>query len=113
MYTFTFAAHALNPHLSLDMALLSALMLAYLYGGALALEEKKLIAEFGRDYEVYRRHVPALLPWRWFTCRRPYDHAAALAAAKDDASAKGATPASGAAPGSSGGGARRRGQPAQ
>jgi protein-S-isoprenylcysteine O-methyltransferase Ste14 len=28
------------------------------------LEERGLIKTFGKDYEAYRRHVPALLPYK-------------------------------------------------
>ena len=47
-----------------DVSLAAKLVLiAYLLIGA-ALEEKKLLAELGEEYAVYRQEVPMLFPWR-------------------------------------------------
>jgi protein-S-isoprenylcysteine O-methyltransferase Ste14 len=49
---------------SLDGAgLVTSLVLtAYLVAGTL-LEERKLVMEYGEEYERYQREVPMLIPW--------------------------------------------------
>jgi protein-S-isoprenylcysteine O-methyltransferase Ste14 len=44
--------------------LLFAVMLTGYMGVAALIEERDLIAHFGRQYEEYRRHVPMFIPWR-------------------------------------------------
>jgi protein-S-isoprenylcysteine O-methyltransferase Ste14 len=48
--------------MSADRLLLSVLWTAWICVGA-RLEERDLQREFGAAYELYRRHVPMLIPW--------------------------------------------------
>jgi len=62
IYFFTFLAFVAAPVMPLDRMLVflgSSLYLAF----ALPIEERKLIALFGRAYEDYQRKVPAIIPF--------------------------------------------------
>ncbi|QJW98198.1 methyltransferase family protein [Frigoriglobus tundricola] len=61
VYTGLLMMFLLGPTLSLDRLAVFAAALAYLSVG-IPVEERKLIRLFGREYAVYRRRVPALLP---------------------------------------------------
>jgi protein-S-isoprenylcysteine O-methyltransferase Ste14 len=52
----------LMPTMTLILLTLFILLTIYLIVGA-RLEEKRLIHEFGIDYQVYQQHVPMLLPF--------------------------------------------------
>lgn len=51
------------PSMTLNRAVLSAVLSLYLYVGTF-LEERRLIAEYGEAYRQYQRQVPRLFPWR-------------------------------------------------
>lgn len=61
VYTFTLLAVALAPRMPLDRTVIFAAFVAYLAVGV-PIEERKLVKTFGKDYERYRREVPAILP---------------------------------------------------
>lgn len=46
----------------------SAIITAYMIVGCV-LEERKLVREFGTEYEAYQRRVPMLVPWKWALTR--------------------------------------------
>jgi protein-S-isoprenylcysteine O-methyltransferase Ste14 len=54
----------LTPHMSLNLLALYAALTAYIFIGA-ALEERKLLRQFGQAYADYRRRTPMFLP-RWW-----------------------------------------------
>jgi hypothetical protein len=61
IYTFTLAAFLAAPLMTLDrmtVFVASALYLTF----AIPLEERKLVRLFGARYEMYRKHVPAVIP---------------------------------------------------
>jgi protein-S-isoprenylcysteine O-methyltransferase Ste14 len=49
---------------SVASTLVAALLSLYLIIGTL-LEEKKLLAEYGDDFQLYREEVSMLFPWKW------------------------------------------------
>lgn len=53
-----------TPVLSVDRLLLNVLFTGWILLGA-SLEERDLLAEFGKDYASYRQAVPMFLPRRW------------------------------------------------
>jgi protein-S-isoprenylcysteine O-methyltransferase Ste14 len=55
-----------QPMMPLELLLLNGGLTLYILA-AIRLEERTLVRQFGSAYEEYRRHVPALVPWR-----RPY-----------------------------------------
>jgi protein-S-isoprenylcysteine O-methyltransferase Ste14 len=61
IYTFTLLAFFFTPLMTLDRLLLSVGMTVYLWL-AIPIEERKLRAQFGADYDHYRTQVPALFP---------------------------------------------------
>src|SRR5438874_2036712 len=63
------------PVMSPTLALLSGGLTAYILL-ALPLEERDLLARFGRHYLDYRRRVPMLLPWRAPVPRAVFDEVA-------------------------------------
>lgn len=63
LYSFTSLAFILTPFMTLDRAILTGSMALYLIF-AIPVEERKLIALFGRAYEDYKLRVPAVIP-RW------------------------------------------------
>lgn len=46
----------------------AAIITVYMIVGCM-LEERKLVREFGADYEAYQRRVPMLVPWKWVQAR--------------------------------------------
>jgi len=46
----------------------SAIVTVYVIAGCV-LEERKLVREFGAEYEAYQRRVPMLVPWKWVLTR--------------------------------------------
>jgi protein-S-isoprenylcysteine O-methyltransferase Ste14 len=62
IYTFTLAAFLLTPYMTLNRLVIVCGMFLYLSVG-IYFEEKKLIATFGKEYELYRNKVPALVPF--------------------------------------------------
>ena len=54
--------------LTLADLIANGIVSVYLFVGSL-LEERKLVREFGAEYEEYRRRVPMLVPWRWLAAR--------------------------------------------
>ncbi len=54
---------AAQPVMTPTLALLSGGLSAYI-GLGLVLEERDLLRRFGDAYVMYRRRVPALVPWR-------------------------------------------------
>ena len=51
------------PDLTLDRLLLNLSFTAWVIAGTL-LEERNLVATFGKEYRDYQREVPMLIPWR-------------------------------------------------
>jgi protein-S-isoprenylcysteine O-methyltransferase Ste14 len=51
------------PDLSLDRLLHNVLWTAWIVVGSV-LEERDLVASFGKEYNNYKREVPMLIPWR-------------------------------------------------
>ena len=51
------------PELHLDRLLFNVLWTSWILLGSY-LEEKNLVAEFGKEYDYYQKTVPMLLPWR-------------------------------------------------
>jgi protein-S-isoprenylcysteine O-methyltransferase Ste14 len=49
---------------TIKLGLTAILVIVYLYIGSIW-EEKKLKSEFGSDYEVYKREVSMLIPFKW------------------------------------------------
>lgn len=70
VYALTLLAFLLAPEMSLDRMTLTLATALYLWI-AIPIEERKLIARFGRSYEEYRKRTPALLPFGCPT-RFPY-----------------------------------------
>jgi len=52
-----------TPTMTVGHLLFAAVLTAYM-GVAALIEERDLIAHFGRQYEDYRRRVPMFIPWR-------------------------------------------------
>jgi protein-S-isoprenylcysteine O-methyltransferase Ste14 len=52
-----------QPVMTPTLALLSGGLTVYILIGVL-LEERDLLRRFHPDYAIYRRRVPALIPWR-------------------------------------------------
>lgn len=61
LYSFSLLVLFFTPVMTLKWALFSSCSLLYFVMGS-RLEEQKLTARFGRQYEAYRRQVPALIP---------------------------------------------------
>ena len=53
---------------TLTETLINSILSAYIVIGAL-LEERKLVKEFGADYQAYQRQVSMLVPWKWLKRR--------------------------------------------
>lgn len=53
-----------SRHLDVSTLVVNAIFTVYLIVGA-HLEERKLVREFGEEYEAYQRRVPMLIPYRW------------------------------------------------
>lgn len=62
LYTCSFVLLWLLPVLTWNSLALNLSLSAYLIIGAL-LEERKLVEQFGADYEEYRRRTPMLIPF--------------------------------------------------
>jgi protein-S-isoprenylcysteine O-methyltransferase Ste14 len=60
MLVFLWAQPAMPPELGLLNGGLTLYVLV-----AIRFEERDLIRQFGEEYEVYRRRVPAIVPWRF------------------------------------------------
>ena len=54
----------LTPVMTSSVLALNLVLTLYVLAGS-RLEERRLVAEFGADYQDYQRRVPALLPVRW------------------------------------------------
>lgn len=63
-YALVIAGMLATPVMTLDRATVLVATLIYLSFG-IPLEERKLVALFGKDYEAYRARVPALVPRPW------------------------------------------------
>lgn len=63
-YAMVLLAMLATPLMTLDRATVLVATLIYLTVG-IPLEERKLVALFGPDYEAYRARVPALVPRPW------------------------------------------------
>jgi protein-S-isoprenylcysteine O-methyltransferase Ste14 len=54
-----------QPIMPRELLMMNAGMTIYILG-AIVLEERDLVRQFGEEYENYRRAVPALIPWKWW-----------------------------------------------
>jgi protein-S-isoprenylcysteine O-methyltransferase Ste14 len=61
VYFFTLLAVFVTPWMTLDRLWLGLCTVAYL-ALAVPIEERKLLAEFGPEYQTYRQRVPAFFP---------------------------------------------------
>lgn len=61
IYTFSMLFLWLNPDMTVNRLLLTALVSLYFYLGSIH-EERRLVAEFGAVYQQYQRQVPRFLP---------------------------------------------------
>jgi methanethiol S-methyltransferase len=61
VYTLTLAAFVITPLMTLDRMLVFLATCLYLCFGV-PVEERKLVRQFGRAYENYRRSTPAIVP---------------------------------------------------
>jgi len=61
MYTFTLLSFIISPIVDWNRILVVVACSIYLYFGV-PIEEKKLRALFGKDYEVYQKEVPQIIP---------------------------------------------------
>lgn len=61
LYTFSLAFIWLTPVMTVNLLTTFILFTLYFYLGSMY-EERRLVAEFGADYEAYRRQVPRLIP---------------------------------------------------
>lgn len=62
LYLFSMLVIWFTPLLTLNILLFNILATLYFWLGALH-EERRLLAEFGRQYKHYQRRVPAFSPW--------------------------------------------------
>ena len=60
-YFFSLVVIWLTPLMTINLLAVYLLFTLYFYLGSLH-EESRLVAEFGAAYEVYRQHVPRLVP---------------------------------------------------
>jgi methanethiol S-methyltransferase len=68
-YALVIVALWATPVLSLDRLLLNILFTGWIVLGA-SLEERDLLAEFGKEYACYRQAVPMFVPRRWTPLRK-------------------------------------------
>jgi protein-S-isoprenylcysteine O-methyltransferase Ste14 len=68
LYLFGLVILWLTPIMTVNIFTLFALLSVYLFLGA-TLEERRLVREFGQQYEEYRRRTPMMIPGLQF--RRP------------------------------------------
>ena len=61
MYLFMVASYLVAPVMTLDRMFVSVLAIT-IFHLAIPVEEKKLVQMFGKDYQNYRKSVPALFP---------------------------------------------------
>jgi protein-S-isoprenylcysteine O-methyltransferase Ste14 len=61
LYTCAYLFYWLAPVLSWNILALNLGVSAYLWIGSI-FEERKLVAQFGRDYEAYRARTPRIIP---------------------------------------------------
>jgi protein-S-isoprenylcysteine O-methyltransferase Ste14 len=64
LYTFGIFFLWLTPAMTTNTFTAFILFTLYFYFGSIY-EEQRLVAEFGRAYEIYRRQVPRLIPRPW------------------------------------------------
>jgi protein-S-isoprenylcysteine O-methyltransferase Ste14 len=69
LYLFSLVFVWLTPLMTVNVLTLNVLITLYFYIGSI-FEESKLLIQFGRAYDHYRRHVPRLLP-RLKRCHPP------------------------------------------
>lgn len=69
LYLFSILFLISNPVISVRWLLLTVISTVYFIAGAL-IEERRLLKEFGSNYQAYQRTVPFILP-RLFTRKRP------------------------------------------
>jgi protein-S-isoprenylcysteine O-methyltransferase Ste14 len=62
LYLFGLVILWLTPVMTVNVLTLFALLSAYLFVGA-KMEERRLVREFGDEYEEYRRRTPMMIPW--------------------------------------------------
>ena len=65
MYAFFICAFLITPEMTLDRFWITILTLTYLTSFGIPYEEKKLVQIFGESYLEYRKHVPAVIPFRF------------------------------------------------
>jgi protein-S-isoprenylcysteine O-methyltransferase Ste14 len=61
LYTFSLLILWLSPNMSLNSFIVYAALTIYVLIGII-FEERKLIREFGQEYETYRNATPMLIP---------------------------------------------------
>jgi protein-S-isoprenylcysteine O-methyltransferase Ste14 len=64
LYTGSLLVIWFMPQMSLNLLAFNLGVTAYLVIGGY-FEERKLVRQFGRVYEEYRRRTPMLIPWSW------------------------------------------------
>jgi protein-S-isoprenylcysteine O-methyltransferase Ste14 len=61
LYTFSLSILWLSPNMSVNSFVVYAALTLYILVG-IVFEERKLIREFGQEYEAYRSVTPMLIP---------------------------------------------------
>jgi protein-S-isoprenylcysteine O-methyltransferase Ste14 len=57
----------LTPFMTSNLLLIYILTSVYLYLGSLHWE-KRLLVQFGKEYEDYRKKMPRIIPWKGRRC---------------------------------------------
>jgi len=65
IYAFTMMAFIITPCMTVNRAIITVASIMYLIVGV-PVEERKLVAIFGNDYEEYKSRVPAVFPLPFF-----------------------------------------------